>query len=187
VSFLNESKWGRLENWQGHQPEPDIKKWLIDTQSLTKRLKAYSKYSFRVRLDSQQWERPLWSERQALAMPDRGRALVRKVHLLVDETPVVYARTVIPEATLSGQYRSLGHLGCCPLGEVLFADPAMRRERMVFAQIKQGQSLYNEAMVDVNPVNDIFWGRRSLFWLKKESLLVSEFFLPNTNIVSSER
>ncbi len=187
MSFLSESKWGRLAKWREYQPEPEIKNWLIDAQSLTKRLKARSKHSFCVRLDSQQWERPLWSERQALAMPDRGRALVRKVHLLVDEVPVVYARTVIPAATLSGPYRGLGHLGCRPLGEVLFADPAMRRESMTFSQIKPGQGLHDEAMIDVNQVNDAFWGRRSLFWLKKECLLVSEFFLPNTNIVDSER
>ncbi|VAW83650.1 Chorismate--pyruvate lyase [hydrothermal vent metagenome] len=187
MSFLNESKWSNLTGWRRHQPEPEIKIWLIDAQSLTKRLKAYSKHSFRVQLDSQQWERPLRSERQVLAMPDRGRALVRKVHLLVDETPVVYARTVIPEATLSGKYRGLGHLGCRPLGEVLFADPAMRRESMTFAQIKQGQALYDEAMVDMHQVSDAFWGRRSLFWLKKECLLVSEFFLPNINILENER
>lgn len=187
MSFLSEPKWGSLAVWRDPQPEPKIKNGLIDAQSLTKRLKACSKHSFRVRLDSQQWERPLWSERQVLAMPDRGRALVRKVHLLVDETPVIYARTVIPKATLSGKYRGLGHLGCRPLGEVLFADPVMRRESMVFSQIKPDQDLYDEAMVDVNQVSDAFWGRRSLFWLKKECLLVSEFFLPSMNMVDSER
>ena len=182
MSFLTESRWGSLVCWRGERPEPAIASWLVDNQSLTKRLKARSKHSFRVRLDSQRWERPLWNERQALTMPDRGVALVRKVHLLVDDIPVVYARTVIPEATLSGKYRGLGSLGCRPLGEVLFADPVMRRESMAFAQVKQGQNLYDEAMVGVDGDDCYsFWGRRSLFWLKQECLLVSEFFLPNMN------
>ncbi len=190
MSFLTESKWGRLAGWRGSQPEPAIKVWLADKQSLTQRLKAHSQHRFRVHLDSQQWARPLWNERQMLAMPDRSVALVRKVHLLVDELPVVYARTVIPKATLSGQYRGLGHLGCRPLGEVLFADPAMRRERMAFSLIKPGQALFDEAMagidsswIDLNQKKNGFWGRCSLFRLKRKCLLVSEFFLPDMNVM----
>ena len=111
-------------------------------------------------------------------MPDRSIALVRTVYLLVDDIPVVYARTVIPESTLTGKYGGLGGLGSRPLGEVLFADRTMKREQMTFSKIKRGQQLYSEALRGVTDVGSDFWGRRSLFWLKNERLLLSEFFLP---------
>ena len=128
-----------------------------------------------MRVDRQQWERPRWNERQVLAMPGRSVALVRTVYLLVDDIPVVYARTVIPESTLTGKY---GGLGSRPLGEVLFADRTMKREQMTFSKIKRGQHLYTEALRGVADVCSVFWGRCSLFWFKNESLLLSEFFLP---------
>lgn len=165
----------------GSQPESHIKSWLLDRQSLTKRLKERSRRSFRVRVDRQQWQRPRYNERQVLGMPDRSIALVRTVHLLVDETPVVYARTVIPESTLTRKYGGLGGLGSRPLGEVLFANRTMKREQMTFSKIKRGQELYNEALRGVTDVCSDFWGRRSLSWLKNESLLLSEFFLPAIN------
>ncbi len=128
MSFLSESQWKCLTCWHGSQPGPQIKNWLLDKQSLTKRLIERSSRSFHVRVDRQQWEHPLWNERRILGMPDPSVALVRTVHLLVDEIPVVYARTVIPRSRLTGKYGGLGGLGSRPLGEVLFADRTMRCE-----------------------------------------------------------
>lgn len=104
--------------------------------------------------------------------------LTRHVLLLCDETPWVYARTVIPRKTLSGRHRRLANLGNRPLGAVLFADRHMSRGEVEVAQLHTGQSLYRQ-IEQASPCTDkMVWARRSLFQLSSKPLLVYECFLP---------
>lgn len=152
--------------------------WLLDHASLTKRLQQRCGEGFRVKLLSLRLERPMLSESRALGRPPQEIALVRQVHLLCGDTPWVFARTVIPLPSLKGGLRRLTQLGNHSLGAVLFADPHMQRSPMEVARIAPRQRLYRRsrgmAIPDGNPV----WGRRSVFCLHGNSLLVSEFFLP---------
>jgi len=106
------------------------------------------------------------------------RALVREVRLLCADVPLVFARTVIPAATLSGRRRRLGRLGSRPLGAVLFADHSMRRGALELACIRPGQRLFDGATRGLAEPPDRIWGRRSLFFLDHQPLLVQEIFLP---------
>jgi len=152
--------------------------WLLDPSSLTQRVVAVCGGGrFRVQVLAQAWQRPYPDERRRLGLHNDTRALVRQVRLLCDDEPWVYARTVIPRATLTGHERRLSRLGNRSLGAALFADPTMEREAMEVAALAPGQPLYDVATQDQAPAKTEIWGRRSVFRLSGKPLLVSEIFL----------
>jgi len=154
-------------------------RWLIDPDSLTRRLQTACGGHFHVEVLNQCWNVPLHNEARAMGLADIRRALVREVFLYCNDTPWVYARTVIPASTLSGRERRLMHLGSKPLGAVLFSDPTMRRDEMELACIRPGQRLFNRATQHLSKPPNTIWGRRSVFRLRHKPLLVSEIFLPD--------
>jgi len=151
--------------------------WLLDHSSLTRRLQSACGEGFRVELIAQRMATPMLSEARALGRPPTEIALVRQVHLLCGETPWVFARTVIPLPSLNGGLRRLAVLGNRPLGAVLFADPKMQRTPVEVARIDPRHRLYRMSGGRGSPGAPI-WGRRSVFYLHHNPLLVSEFFLP---------
>jgi len=105
-------------------------------------------------------------------------ALIREVLLYCGDEPWVFARSVLPRKTLTGPRRFLGKLGNRPLGEILFSDPNIQRDALEVAEIKKGQRMFNCATGCLANPPDFVWGRRSVFYLHKKSLLVNEVFLP---------
>ena len=119
------------------------------------------------------------NEARQLKMRHGNYALIRQVHLLCNNQPWVFARTVIPARTLRGKQLRLARLGKKPLGAVLFADKSMQRTEMEIACILPGQPLYDLATGHQPPKQpQPIWGRRSVFFLHQRPLLVSEIFLP---------
>lgn len=161
-------------------PNAALRDWLLDTGSLTRRVQQACGGRFRVQVEMQGWGRPRLDEYRVLGLRIGRIALIREVHLLCDERPWVFARTVIPVSTLRGRQRRLAHLGSRPLGAVLFADPHMRRDPVQVARIPPGSTLFAVAVQGLKRRPAEVWGRRSVFRLGGKPLLVSEFFLlPN--------
>lgn len=152
---------------------------LLDPASLTRRIQGACSGKFRVQVLAQGWARPQRNEALTLGMRDGGWGFVREVHLLCDEQPWVYARTVIPRTTLTGPRRRLTRLKSRPLGAVLFADPSMRRGPVEIARLTPCDKLYPAAIGHLTQRPHMIWGRRSLFTLGGKPLLVSEIFLPS--------
>ncbi|MDG0972508.1 MAG: chorismate lyase [Porticoccaceae bacterium] len=148
--------------------------WLADTGSLTSRLIDVSAGDFRVQIISQGLQLPRLSEITALSLAPRRLALIREVVLYGKGQPWVYARSVIPLATLTGRLKKLRHLDNRPLGALLFNDVTMRRDPVEIACISSDNAQFPQVLREENtPV----WGRRSVFRIDQKPLLVSEIFL----------
>jgi chorismate lyase len=171
--------WRRVRQYLRPSWPHETLAWLLDPASLTRRVVAVCPGRFRVEVVSQGWRRPLLNEARVLGMPAARYAFVRQVYLLCDEQPWVFARTVIPRTTLTGHERRLAHLHTRPLGEVLFADPSMRRGEVEVARLTPGDGLYRSATQRLAVKPAAIWGRRSLFTLSGKPLLVNEIFLPD--------
>ena len=155
-----------------HDP---LRSWLLDRGSLTERLVQLSHGQFHVQIIQQRMGRPRLSEQRLLGMPSRQQALIREVILLGNNQPWVYARSVIPQQTLSGRLRSLKKLDNRPLGALLFSDPGMTRGAIQVARQDTREIPLPKPLHDLKA---IIPGRRSLFWLDGKPLLVCEMFLP---------
>jgi chorismate--pyruvate lyase len=152
--------------------------WLLDRSSLTLRLQQACTGTFRVEVLSQHMEPPMRSEALALNRPPQELALVRQVRLICDDQPWIFARTVIPLPSLRGGLRQLALLGNRPLGAVLFADPTMKRSVIEVTCVGRHKRLFEMALPDLQHETTEVWGRRSVFTLRGQPLLVSEFYLP---------
>jgi chorismate lyase len=134
--------------------------WLTETGSLTRRLQDRCPRAFGLRVLDEREVDADDADARALDLAPPLRALYREVHLCCGGVPCIHALSVIPLATLAGAGRMLDGLGARPLGDALFAHPQMTRGPIELAE------------------RDDAWGRRSVFRLAGEPLLVSEWFLP---------
>jgi chorismate lyase len=155
----------------------ELRDWLLDSGSLTRRLQQASEGQLSVEVLSQSLQIPRFSERRALKLAPRKVALVREVLLFGRGIPWVYARSVIPMQTLTGRLRKLRHLDSRPLGALLFSDPTMSREPLEWARISAHSS--NSLTSKLPECDQPIWGRRSVFRLSAKPLLVCEMFLPS--------
>ncbi len=160
--------------WQAHWQSAtafclnDLERdWLLETNSLTARLKALAgEFSLQLQLELPQ---PL-----PLALADLlgdSEGTVREVLLSVGQVPCIYAQSWLPQSTLAA-LSPLAELGQKPLGEYIFQQPDLQRGPIELARFAQNFVLPQGALA-----SDIF-GRRSLFALNGHQLLVQELFLP---------
>lgn len=160
------TRWLTIDRPTERQAPMQWRHWLTDRGSLTQRLVKRSKGNFHVEVVRQYWGVPVLSERKALNMRCRERALIREVRLMGNNTAWVYARSIIPASTLTGRQRILAQMGTKPLGQMLFNDPTMQREPLQIGCLQL-------------PNNEHAWARRSIFRLENKPLLVCEVFLPS--------
>ncbi len=176
--YAFEPVWQRKRELLNSDIPGGIREWLFDPSSLTARLVAACDGDFRVEVISQGWMRPMFNEARRLGMAPEQMALIRQVYLYCNQQPWVFARTVIPHFSLRGRQQHLAHLGNRPLGSVLFADPAIRRDEVEVAQIRPNHRLFATATAALEARPEAIWGRRSVFYTGGKPLLVNEVFLP---------
>ena len=157
----------------GHAPSApeanDISSWLLEPGSLTQRLRTRYGGTFGVVLLQQRLGVPYVEERYALALRPGAKAVIREVGLMAGKSPVILARSIIPEETVKYADPRLSRLGNHPLGEILFTHPELGRRTLEWTKVPL-RSHWN--------VKEVM-GRRSLYTLGQAfPLLVAEFFLP---------
>jgi len=177
-SQIREPKWRDWALLHRGQAPLALRDWLLDRGSLTHRMVQNCPGKFRVEVRRQAWEHPLPGERHLLGLRRGAVTLVREVELRCAERSWVFARTLIPPATLRGNGRRLARLGERPLGAVLFADPGVRRDRVEVALLMPHHRLFQRAVADILPKPSMLWARRTLFRMENRQLLVNEIFLP---------
>jgi len=155
---------------------PSLSNWLFDPTSLTSRLKSHCT-KFRVEVIGQQIEN-CHAEEAKGSIRANEEVLIREVILYCDELPQVFARSLLPLKSLTGEQQQLANLGTQPLGQVLFNDPKLERQSIEVACFNQ-QSTVGQFCHQLNlTYTHNLWGRRSLFILNNKPIMVSEVFLP---------
>ena len=143
-------------NWQNLYSYKNIPKkvlfWIEDSKSLTQKLKnKYSDFYLEITL---QGDSEIYSHEISKLEKNR-QYIVREVILYGNKIPVVFARSIIPKTIHNSLKLEVGDK---PLGEILFNDSKIKR-----------------SPIEVTFYEEI-WGRRSVFIMNNERILVSEFF-----------
>ncbi|MDX1302703.1 chorismate--pyruvate lyase family protein [Photobacterium sp.] len=146
-------------------------RWLLEPDSLSRRFERHCDTFTVSLLELQKIDKSLLSEDERALLGDTG-CLMRKVLLRGDGQPWVFARTLIPLSTLTGQERDLEQLGETPLGFRVFTDRSARRDALVVA--------------NVGTEDKPLWARRSRLWINDKPLLVAELFLMQAPVYSKE-
>lgn len=169
-------------NWQsanGCEVNEHLQDWLLDPSSLTARLKRHSQ-QFRVQLLGQKIENCCVNEANQDILVGQ-QVLVREVVLFCDEQPQVFARSLLPLSSLTGDEKKLAELGSKSLGQVLFNNPKLQRKRIEVSSFDSSSSIFSLIKYYQLPLRPILWGRRSVFVLDNKPLMVAEVFLPNAH------
>jgi len=175
ISTPRSSRWRQRRQLPSHcRPPRALHSWLDDSGSLTARLIAFSQGQFHVEVLQQGLGIPSRDEQQQLHMKRPGLALIREVILCGHKQPWVFARSVLPLSSLTGELRHLRKYTARPLGAFLFRQPHLQRSTIAVAAFNADDSYVPAGLAHQFPL----WGRRSVFALRGKPLLVSEVFLP---------
>jgi chorismate--pyruvate lyase len=152
--------------------------WLIDRGSLTARLQQ--RYAnFVVKPVAMKYAKPIQDEVALFYESGYKVALIREVLLMGNNQPVVFAHSVLPRASLRGEWCDLGKLGSKPLGAILFANPKVKRTPLSYKKLTPNHALYKRAALYLQQAPSYLWARRSIFSLNCANIMVTEVFLPH--------
>lgn len=140
---------------------PYIREWLLCRKSTSVRAKNHYGKTWRVKVISQSWQRPILSECQELSLPANRYCLIREVELFIDDTLMMTARSVMPKGRLTEQYRINTVAKHKPIGQWLFKHPNLQR-----------------SLFDIQLSTNKLWMRRSLLKTPEQKLLLTETFIP---------
>lgn len=166
-------------DWQNLPPaslNTYVSNWLLEPSSLTTRLQNHCD-KFRVEVLGQ--EVIDCPEEEACDVIIAGKpVLSREVVLYCDDVPHVFARSLLPISSLTGEQAELAKLGTKPLGQVIFNNPSLKRELIQIGCFSSQTSVGKLCQeLQLEQLHDL-WGRRSLFYIDDKPLMVAEVFLP---------
>ena len=138
--------------------------WLNASGSLTARFEAMAKQPLQVQPVFEGFNMLDMVTNQELSLPRPQVSWIREVNLYGSSTlPWAQARSVFPISALQGSARRLRHLGCTPLGYVLFGRHKPKCRRVITTSVIDGEILYT---------------RKNFYHWHGHEILVQETFLP---------
>lgn len=166
-----------------------LQDWLLDPASLTLRLQSHCA-DFRVEVLGQSIE-PCSEAESSADIPAGSDVLVREVLLFCDDVPHVFARSLLPLASLTGEEKKLAELGNQSLGQILFNSRDLERKGIQVSSFDEHSCVgklslkLSPGLSNTHTLATPLWGRRSVFLLNHKPLMVAEVFLPSAKLYQS--
>jgi len=170
------------QNWQALESRlsgNDLKEWLLCTGSFMNRLETFGVQDAEVNVIQQAWLKPNDEEADQLGLNPEESAFVREVLIQSPSNAWMYARSVIPRATLTDKEIELTQLENRALGTVLFQEKAWQRQSFEFSFLSKNSDWFTKILTHVKLPTAGLWARRSQFHLQEKKLLLTEIFLPS--------
>jgi chorismate--pyruvate lyase len=154
------SPWTSIESIES-KVNTSILSWLLESGPITNRIKLSQEFELELLND----EIDEISKEEELFLNSVSKTFrVRRVILLGNKTPVVYAKSVIPTSTIENGLSSLGKIGNAPLGDILFTPGVFTKLDMVCASF-------------LSKEKNVYWGRKIKYSVNSEPISVMEIFL----------
>ncbi len=163
-------------------PDHVVRRVLIHPGSLTQRIIQHCSGRFSVKVIEQQFSRLSQPQRTLLGLHHCETGNTRSVLLYCGQTPWVFAHTVIPHYALRRGLRHLTQLGNRSLGAVLHSARVMERSQVEYARFLPQHTLFQQAIDGLDHPPEQLWGRRILYRIDDNPLLVHELFLPRFEV-----
>ncbi len=168
--------------WQANtSARGGLRRWLQASGSLSARLAATGQ-RFSVQVLHQGRQPLARDEATALGLGTQRIGYAREVVLWVDDTPMVFARSVAAYRDSVGAWRSVRGLGSRPLADVLFKRLGITRQPLAFTRLPHQSPLRRDvarhwqAAACMPPMPAALLARRSVFLRHGAGLLVMEVF-----------
>jgi len=154
------SPWTTIESIES-KVNTSILSWLLESGPITNRIKLSQEFELELLND----DIDEISKEEELFLNSVSKTFrVRRVILLGNNAPVVYAKSVIPTSTIENGLSSLGKIGNAPLGDILFTPGVFTKLDMVCASF-------------LSKEKNVYWGRKIKYSVNSEPISVMEIFL----------
>ena len=160
-------KFNKLSSWISEIESLEVRNkeilsWLNEPGSITSRIKSFSNFRLKLLRDGPGEVDIIEDD---LIVENYEENNTREVILYSDEKPLIYAKSIIPLATIRLGLGVLGNLKENPLGDILFLNPEIKKKYMLFAKFESNKK--------------IFCGRKGIYTVKGYPFSVCEIFLIN--------
>ena len=155
TSWMSEIKSLEVQN-------KEILSWLNESGSITSRIKSFSDFKLKLLRDG---PGEVDAAEDDLIISNYKENNIREVLLYSDEEPLIYAKSIIPLETIRLGLGVLGNLKENPLGDILFSNPEIKKEYMLFSKFELNKK--------------IFYGRKGIYTVRGFPFSVCEIFLIN--------
>lgn len=160
--------WVHADQIEEVTPSHEAQSWLLETGSITARLKERWPDTQVAVLD-EGLRPPHPEECLRLRLQPGDSCWIRAVRLQVAGQPLVHARTVIPQWGPGNPWHELSELGQRPLGELLFQLPGLLRSHQEFT-LTPPDALYSQGNEPRNrPARRCTYTRRGAVLLLTEA------------------
>lgn len=166
--------WQPASNIHNLSCDQPLKHWLLDDKSLTEKLEGFC-HRLSVRVIGQQVA-PV-HDNEVNMMDTDDPLCVREVLLEGDDTPWVFARSLIPARLMENPDSEVARIGNQPLGRLLFNDARFIRGPFEVGQLAPSHLSLPE--LDSSTRQSDLWARRSVFSFESSRIMVAELFLPD--------
>ena len=153
TSWMPGTKFLKVEN-------NEILSWLNEPGSITSRIKSFSDFKLKLLRDG---PGEVDASEDDLIISNYKENNIREVRLYSNEEPLIYAKSIIPLETIRLGLGILGNLKENPLGDILFSNPEIKKECMLFSKFESNKK--------------IFYGRKGIYTVKGFPFSVCEIFL----------
>ena len=160
-------KFNKLTSWMSEIKSLEVQNkeiisWLNEHGSITSRIKSFSNFRLKLLRDGP-GEVDTFDDDLVISNYDENN--IREVVLYSDEEPLIYAKSIIPHETIRLGLGILGNLKENPLGDILFSNPEIKKEYMLFSKFESNKK--------------ILYGRKGIYTVKGFPFSVCEIFLIN--------
>ena len=131
TSWMSETKSLEVQN-------KEILSWLNESGSITSRIKSFSDFKLKLLRDG---PGEVDSADDDLIISNYKENNIREVLLYSDEEPLIYAKSIIPLETIRLGLGVLGNLKENPLGDILFSNPEIKKEYMLFSKFESNKKI----------------------------------------------
>jgi len=145
----------------GHKLSDEVSSWLLEQGPITKRIKAQKNFKLIVHQDKID---SISNDDYDFIESKSEDFKIRKVTLLGDDSPMVYAESIIPILTIEKGLSSLGSIGKAPLGDILFLENLFEKVKTEYASF-------------LTDSGSILWGRRAKYTVNSQPISVMEIFI----------
>ncbi len=164
IPNLQEVSWCSQINSLAKNPSANLEKWLTKPHFLGDAL-AKVHGEIQVEVLSETFEPPFAHELLYLNNVGKGTPFfIREIYLKNTDQILTYGRVTIPEVTFAHNKTNILALKNKSFGKViLYSHPHYKRSEFEYAHVCHEGVEY--------------WGRRSLFWLEADPLIVTEVYM----------
>ena len=154
--------WEKLITWQQREIKPAWQAWLLHTGSFMQRLVQHGVNNARIKVLSQRWRLSNFEQSALLSVGFKTPVLVRDALIVNHNQFWMFARTVIPRHTLTGEEQVLAHLKERSLGSVLFKNPALQRSEGIHLTDDHKYPSLLAGLEDRQPLGQLVQLRRAI-------------------------